>query len=478
MLREITPPFIKKLDTFLLENYPVIWMSKIHFVLWHALIVQVLLGLLGTIVPFYPESRIPYQLWYALLTLVGVVMLCIWTYHYMIFNREKSYGIRRWYDEYLNFFLVFLVFLIFLLTPYSFEYALNKRVGALYSDKEIIIDINTLNKLDPYFLDSYQKYKTWTEKSTETEYFNLGSLNSEEGSVFTPYFMTYSSEYPEVYSHAAIVSEYRPLTNKKELTEKVRTFMNVAKKYQARFDNTAEYYAEHYLRNLEKEAIPTNSFSYGRSETAVAQKVIENVCDAKYFQLFIFDEDYCSIMFYVILSLSSLIYLFKMTYWRQFLLLAVVCAFYPILAFIISRMVSGRSSDDTFIYLLMLFPCLVIFSVVKSIKNKNNFQPFHNIMSQAFFLIWPYLAMMIVGFLKSQTSVFHPEYMHHVFDGETIDPIVYAENYRINALADHWHHQFDLWFTGALCFGMGSFFLALPFFKELFVKQLALPKKT
>lgn len=54
MNKWLVPNFLKRLDTFLLENYPTIWRTRIHFVLWYAIIAIPIFFVIGY---FYP---IPY----------------------------------------------------------------------------------------------------------------------------------------------------------------------------------------------------------------------------------------------------------------------------------------------------------------------------------------------------------------------------------------------------------------------------------
>ena len=47
----IVPPFLKKMDAFLIRNYPLVWRTQIHFVLFYGLIISFLLFSFGFLFP-------------------------------------------------------------------------------------------------------------------------------------------------------------------------------------------------------------------------------------------------------------------------------------------------------------------------------------------------------------------------------------------------------------------------------------------
>lgn len=54
MNKWLVPKFLSRLNTFLLENYPTIWRTRIHFVIFYAIIATIIFFIIGF---FYP---IPY----------------------------------------------------------------------------------------------------------------------------------------------------------------------------------------------------------------------------------------------------------------------------------------------------------------------------------------------------------------------------------------------------------------------------------
>ncbi|HRH10821.1 MAG TPA: hypothetical protein PLU73_04875, partial [Bacteroidia bacterium] len=161
MLKLLSPKFITKIDSHLLVNHPDIWMSKIHYVGWNGLLLFACSALLGLFLPIHLIRDVQYELWYFLLSLLSVIVMCFWIYHYAIFNKEKNFGNFHLADEYRNFILVFISVLIFLLVPVPFELVQNKRIASMYTDAEVIADMNSLNEIDPYMAHSSNNYFTW-----------------------------------------------------------------------------------------------------------------------------------------------------------------------------------------------------------------------------------------------------------------------------------------------------------------------------
>ncbi|MCW3075666.1 MAG: hypothetical protein JWO32_275 [Bacteroidetes bacterium] len=484
MFKSITPKFINQLDTYLLRNHPVLWMSKIHYAIWHGALLWIISAVLGYIIPINLKGNIEYGLWYFLFTVLGLVILCFWIYRFVIFNKEKDYGSKKFSDEYKNFILVFFATAIFLLVPWPFEMIYNQRVAALYTDGEVLQDINTLNERDPYLANSTNYYYSWYDSITKVQYFNVRHLNPVGGNYYTPYYLrSDSAKYPGLLTDFQLYKQYKPITDISVLQRKIEEFIVVAEKYNCRVNESAKVIAERYLSLLARDKIPTSEF-YGYSYHYELSTIFNNLCEAKFKTLFIFSIDYLWVMFYVIISIVAFLLLFKITGWKQYLITLVVLLLYPLIMFIFSQLVpySNTIRGSTFFETSML--ALIIFSMVSlfvTIKNNRCFKPFYNVLNQLFYITLIYSPLLVVLFLHDNTNVFHySNYWNYDrgHDGEQATSIVTQYDAQLSNLNyQYWAEEYNRWITLMKYFGIGVFIFTLPLFKNLFVKQISLPRK-
>ena len=162
---------------------------------------------------------------------------------------------------------------------------------------------------------------------------------------------------------------------------------------------------------------------------------------------------------------------------------------YPLVAFIFTQILFSYSdSEAAFQWFVFLLFVITIISIVVTASEKRSFKPFFNILNQIFFLIVVYMPMIIIYYLRRHSAVF--EYYRYSYDYEspsatTIAQVkgqsVYIYDYRHyldQYLYTYWQEQYDIWFLICKISPIIVFFICLPLMKKLFVKQLALPRRT
>ncbi|MCE3259216.1 MAG: hypothetical protein K0S12_857 [Bacteroidetes bacterium] len=498
MFKAITPKFINRLDAHLLVHHPVVWMSKIHYVAWHGLLLWLFSAFLGLVLPIHLKRDLQYELWYFLFTVIGVLLLCFWVYHHAIFNREKNYGSRSFLDEFKNFILVFISVAVFLLVPCPFEIIYNQRVADSYGDEEIIRDINTLNELDPYMVNSRTGYFSWYDSTSKMEYFTVKKLAAQASAPYTPYFLQGDSlKFPQLLTSYQRYKQYRPVNNYDEVKAKVQEFERLASKYDCFVPQSADVLAKKYLDLLSKERVPASDYDYYVEYQYELSRIFINVCGAKFNTLFIFKHDYLWTIFYFVMSITAFLLLFKMTYWRQFLVLIVVLLVYPLVMFIFSQLMpySGFIRGAGFFITSLL--ALIGFSFVTLFitgRNHRYYQPYFTVFNQLVYVTLIFTPLLVVGFLHECTEVFHNSLYAQELAGWSVTlppgtqyPQVTPEGFSYEAeylrqleslYYFYWEAEYQRWLTIAKYTGIALFVIALPFFKELFVKQISLPKKS
>ncbi|MCC6370836.1 MAG: hypothetical protein IT236_07525 [Bacteroidia bacterium] len=487
MLKKLAPKFVHNIDTWLLENHPVIWMSRVHYALWFGLLLGALSAAVGFGVYVNILQEFGFTLWYFIFGLIGFVFFCIWVYNYVIFNKDKSYGHRKPFESYLNFLLVFVCIAVFALVPVPFQYTCNLSIANTFTDDEITEHINILNEDSPYMLLACSNYESWRDTTYDITYVNVHRL-SEYPDNFLPHSLNENNfkNYHKFIQSKEVVKRYNPDISEKELLHKINRYLDVTAKYGLSPDLPAEYYAKNFIKLRSHPKLDCDLIDSPINEYRL-QRGIQNVCEAKINDRLIFETGFWIIQFYIVFVLSVLISLFKITQWKHYLLTAVIMIFYPIIVLILSELlpIHGGSSRQLFFFnLVFLFLLFSAYSIYKNYKNNLFYRPFYNCFNQVFYIALSFMPVLLVLYLHEYSNLFHnKDYFQWVSDFEMetnrIKPSL--QELYINRLNQYfyyyWRQQYQIWVWASLCFGLFLFFALLPFLNRLFVKQLALPKK-
>jgi len=489
MFKAITPKFINRIDAHLLVKHPVLWMSKIHYSLWYGMLLWFLSALIGLLVPINLKERIEYELWYFLFTVVGAVVLCFWVYNHVIFNKEKNYGYKKFTDEYKNFVLVFFSVAIFLMVPWPFTMVYDQRIDNMYSDEEVIKDINTINIGNPYMASSGDVYFSWTDSVSQEQRYNLRIVSKYGVAFFAPYTIRQDSvKFPELLTEYKLYILYKPTTDLNFLISRINTFKNTAAKYDVHILNNSKEIAKKYIDLSSRDYVYANEFynnSPYNSDYYTLSTIFENVCRSKFTTLFIFHKDNLWVLFYFIFCISSFLLLFKMTYWQQYLITIVVLLLYPLIMFIFSELLPFKRAFRYEGFYLGTLLALLLFAIITlfiTARERRFYRPFYNILNQVSYITLAFLPLLILFFLHYTTNIFHrwdiyPYYNYSVL-AESNDPQVLYQNYLNNFYYEYWQEEFGRWVKISQYGGIALFVVLLPFFKELFIKQISLPGKT
>lgn len=495
-MKKLIPPFLRRIDAYLLLNHPVAWISKIHIVLFYGLITWSLSAISGLVIPITLSQTQDLGLWYFLFTILAIIALCFWIYHNVIFNLEKKFGKRHWTDEYKIFFLNICCVFVFISFPIPFTAAYNARVANTVSDAEFISDINTLNTAEAFVANNINNYQAIYDTANQQTYYDFRQPVVFDS--YTPWVMKYDTlKYMGLNSSYATEALIRTFRSDQQVKELIRKYTAVWKKYGFQ---DMHYVLEDSLlkrwRYLQTQSPIESSnfynFNQGYFNTYEMEQVLNRVAEAKFRPLFIVEPEFGNFILYACLYLSLLLMLFKMVPWKQFLLMIISMIIIPILLFIISQLmprIDYSSRDTGYLTLLMLTLAVAILFTILGFLPARQFNPFRNICAQITYLVLPMLPVIIM--LLAKTMFYHSYYDSYEYDttayteaapypgsaGNYIHatwPYIYKQ-----LMQDYWRAWFERWIYITLYGGLGLFILVfLPLMKQLFVKQLSLPHRS
>lgn len=492
VLKKLIPPFLRRIDAYLLLNHPVAWISKIHIVLFYGLLTWSLSALSASIIPINLSQTQDLGLWYFLFTILAVVALCFWIYHVVIFNLEKKFGKRHWTDEYKVFFLNLSCVLIFISFPIPFTSIYNIRVANTVSDEEFINDLNTLNAAEAFVANNINHYEPIYDTVNNTTFYDL-----RKPVVFDPYtpwaMKTDTLLHKDLMSHFAIKRMFTVSKSDEQIKTLIHNYKRVWTKYGiTQYEFVSEDSLLHRARYLHTHS-PMESgafynFHYNYFNTYELEQIFNRIAEAKYETLFIWKTEFMNFILYTCFYLSLLVMLFKMVPWKQFLLTVIAFIIIPILLFIISQLFRFTSSsrDDTYLVLLILTLLVAIFFTGLGFLPSREFNPFKNICAQITYIALPMLPVIILliskefYFSNSYADYNYPPYAEVSTSPNTANVIYNTWPYiYLQLLDNYWRTWFDQWIVITLYGGLGLFVVGfMPLMKHLFVKQLSLPHRS
>lgn len=504
----------------MLLNYPTIWVSRIHLVLAFGILMSAFSALVGFLIPVDVTQTQSLGLWYFLFTILAIVALCFWIYRNIIFNIEKKFGKRKWFDEYKVFFLNFICVLIFASFPVSFTAIYNLRVALTVSDEELLSDINKLNIGDSYVINNIGNYETYYDTTKNINYYNLNHRLTFEN--YTPWELKENKRaYSGLLHTPELETIYKRHHSEHEIKGYILDYISVHKKYNldyGQFSNAVDSIYTRYVTLLKNSPIDGANLNYNYYYSSEMENTLSNIARAKFRPLFIWETDFLVFIFYTALYLSLLIMLFKMVQWRQFLLTLLSLILIPILLFIATQLLPYSGRDNTYVTLLLTtFGVAICFTCFDFGKTKQ-FNAFRNICAQIVYLGMPVLPLVIVALSRSFFYDYNYDYAvteampvavaevpdtlkNPLVDSLTSDSALIAltqsntmevmnsaaqnnfynsANYIYHQLEqEYWMRMYEFSLMIAMYGGIVLFIIVIvPLMKQLFVKQLALPRKS
>lgn len=499
-MRKLIPNFLKNLDAYLLLNAPVIWISKLHYVLFFGLLMWLFSALIGFIIPINLFESQDLGLWYFLFTILAIVALCFWIYRNVIFNIEKKFGNRHWTDEYKIFFLSFFSVFIFMSFAFPFSIIYNSRVANTVTDSELITDINILNEGEPFIVTDINHYYSEYDSIKDKNYYYINDCNTFEE--YTPYFIREDSVKLNLLTYYNQTKRYQKRKNNyAEIGQLIQNYINVVKKYNIEFNYSASQCLKYYQNLVEKSPQTNESFiGLDGINKYDLKEGIENIAEAKFGKLFLWKSEFLLFLFYSTFYISLLIMMFKMVHWKQYIITIITLIILPILLFIISMLIPysfRNNSENIFVNLVLLSFFVAIFFAIKGILDNKKFNSFSNICLQLVYLTFPFIPLLTILFLQHTFNVFYDssfytdnsvaianEIANEIGEGigTTVPQNAYyssKEYLYLKLVYENGKHLFEL-ATWISIYGTTFIYIIalVPIFKNLFVKQLALPRKS
>jgi hypothetical protein len=174
MQKFLVPAFLKRLDHYLLLHNRLLWISKIHHVLFYSILALAFGSACIYAYPLTPASDLP-EMSTVLLVAIGLVSpACIyWIYWQKTYKIEADFGLRFRGMAYTRFGLYWLCFAIFSALPFAFSMMVERKMVNLVSAEQLVNDANTLNIGNPYIPSNMENDIIWNDYKA---YYTTGGI--------------------------------------------------------------------------------------------------------------------------------------------------------------------------------------------------------------------------------------------------------------------------------------------------------------
>ncbi len=488
----IIPKFLKRFDDYLLINHPIIWISKIHYVLFFTLIVTAVTSLIAFAIPITVSSSDNFELLHFLFIVVGIVMLCFWVYKNAIHNHEKSYGKRSFWDEYKIFGLYYLCVMMIFSFSYTFSMIYNLRLSNIINDKDFVELINTANLLEPVIgSDNNYAYEVAKVEESIIQIDDSSNQVTEPKYIFDLNYYRFDTHTPYRLNDSLKMSEYNIISgyelrkkfdqikdDKAAILELITRFTQLTRKINIKVNPSPESLYDAYSAKREGEHeldyiyddLYTNTdkaYNYYGSNSYLLDDTMNKITKHKFGESFIYDGGFQLFLVIAYFMIVLFYMTFRNVHWLHFILTLVVLIFYPILTLIISIFARGdymnHTQEKVFFFLqILVYIIALVFTIVFASNRKALYSGFTSICLQIVNLGAPFFFFAIFGYLVEFTDVIWDR--SHYYD----------YNYD-NSYVDYKTKENALLYTliGNIILYILVF---MPLMKELFIKLRSLPR--
>jgi hypothetical protein len=152
LLNLLAPKFLKNLDDYFLLHHRLLWLTKVHYVLYYGLVTALAGATLIWAYPLRTDSSLPETALILFLSiLLGLPALIFWLHKQTLYSIEKNYGNLFPFMEQLRFGIYLFCFAIFAGIPIYFAVLVENKVANLENREQLAKDIYSLNAGNPYF---------------------------------------------------------------------------------------------------------------------------------------------------------------------------------------------------------------------------------------------------------------------------------------------------------------------------------------
>lgn len=312
----ISPPFLNRINQFLLLRYPLIWSSRIHYVAWYTILIWAVILLFSLVSNPNGLSDSFVGTYWTLASLSVLFLLIFWLNHLFKHNATKSHGNRNPGREWINMVAHFMCLVLISSILYAYPAMTYLKGKAMIKSMGVVDDINKLNA-GRIFFPQYN--------NNEKEEYSIASDNILFLQNYSRGFYIYQLEQLEDGLNKDSFNEklwYSIIGNDAKINEVITGYLKVAKDYYPEYpytiDDIRKRISSNYAFKLDPEFVENNM----KMNYAVDKK-LRKLTDAYCHFSFVNESEFYFIWLLIVLPIVLIILTISRNVSLRFLLMSI-----------------------------------------------------------------------------------------------------------------------------------------------------------
>jgi hypothetical protein len=419
---------LKKLDAFFLLNQRIIWISKLHYVLYFSALSVLLFSSLALLIPVSIHAEVVnWSPVYAVLSILSSLGALFWAYHQTLYNIEKNQGLRPRFFAIKVLFINILCLSLFasvFIIPSVIYYGKTSSMVSKQSLHDEIEALSAVNfaftcKPDPEWYSSGDNFWELDPNSESYEH-DFETAYNQNKSYFN--LWGYYGRYDEAKTAEQIEYKFKTEIKEKLTTENIALYLSIAKKYGVDIQVDPNEVLKAFA---DKKTLFNASV---RKEKEKLLNIINSFYSAhKSYETFASVKFYLFTFFFIYYA-STLIMLYKAMGIKEFIIAAVT----GLIAIpIVVSFVEIFNLEKDILRVVFILAC--VGGLFLAAKGQKTFSRAILILASFAQVFLPFCILMLFDYLPGDTSIWLL-FGALVFHGLTLVPVFHRFNLELRAL--------------------------------------------
>jgi hypothetical protein len=348
----IVPGFLIKLDHRLLLQQPTIWVTRIHYLLFFGLLLNVLLYSGGYFLYQPNLSNIPYSIGNSaliIMTLPAISIFALWFVIQARYNVDKNFGKISARQDFSNYLFYVLSICIIYLIPLMIPMGMTKKISASIDEQALYQSMKTYNAYHIYAEGVYNDQQQQVRYLPEKKMYEVKRSNSITAidllrNELYDYYRDYeydldmSALSPEHLAMIQTLQQKIEITpgvdylNEKEIWHEIEEYNRLAQTY----DNSSIISTSEYISLIRAGEHPFAQYNDIHWQ-------LKRLYDykTKNSGFWLWDNNHLRFMLAFCMTFALLVWLFKNVHWKNYLAAAVITIFIPLFVGIFAAILYG-----------------------------------------------------------------------------------------------------------------------------------------
>ncbi len=457
---------MNKIDRYLLENHPLLWEVKLHWVAYFVLLTHVVVTLFVLAFNITPDKTREVYTVYGVSYIIIVLAFCYWIAIFLRFNLANENGKQSKWKVLQTFFSIMLVCALFSSLSYTVPTTMLWLKKQQTDVSKIRNDIDALNEGNPYFIENTINCGE-LNIDCENEWSDTCIVDSFYLHRYYPYAFDSVQENELGIKTLSDLKKSYENKNASSIKAKIEKYIVVNKKLSNDyFMSVDSIYMIHQKKCELFKVVENGSVIYIGPSIRRNNYYVYNDWDLKdqadlyTFDLNIYEGKTLWVYFIFFICISNVLLVFKFFRWQSFILVPIFFLPFSIISTVLIVLIVNYNEDHIGMNYILLCFILALFWGIKG-AYKQYYSWFAAICLMAVQLTIPFLFDYLLMYCKEM---------------ELLVPGIEITTYN-NSGYDYYYTIVEGAHETAILMGFVLYLVLLPFFRNLSVKYNAIPKK-